>query len=104
MKQYRALVSGGSQLAESPLILEQQRACLSAQFVHSAVQWAFYYAAEDGVDAERNPYQVELWVNDQHIATITLDVWQELSRVYAQVRIARRDGKSMVLRTMTIQD
>lgn len=28
----------------------------------------------------------------------------QLSRVYAQVRIARRDGKSMVLRTMVIAD
>lgn len=104
MNEYRAIISGGSQLAEQPMILEQPRVCLSAQFVDNAIQWAFRCAAEDGVDAERNPYQVELQVNGQHIATITLDVWQELSRVLAQVRIARNDGKSMVLRTMTIAD
>lgn len=38
MKQYRAVISGGSQLAEQPVILEQPRACLSAQFVDNAIQ------------------------------------------------------------------
>lgn len=104
MNEYRAVISGGSQLAEQPMILEQPGVCLSAQFVDNAIRWAFRCAAEDGVDAVRNPYQVELQVNGKPIATITLDVWQELSRVLALVRIARADGKSMVLRTMTIAD
>ena len=95
MNEYRAVISGGSQLAEQPVIL-------SAQIVDHAIQWAFQCAAEDGVDAERNPYQVELQVNGRPIATITMDVWQNLSWILAQVRIAREDGQSMVLRTMNI--
>lgn len=101
MKRYMAIIAGGRQLSEGPLILEQDRETMGREFLNHAIRWAFELSAEDGVDAERNPYRAQFYVDGVEFTSITLNVYQHFSEVWADV-ILLHSGKSEVVRHMNI--
>lgn len=107
MKHYKAIITGGT-LAPQAVILEQDREAYAAVFMENAMQQAFMCVCEDGIEAERNPYTINFYVNDTIFATIDIKVWQNTyhdESIWADyVLTTKPRSLSMIVRRMNIAE
>lgn len=104
MKHYKAIITGGTLFPDCE-ILEQDRVTFAATFMEAAMQSAFYYVCQDGIDAARQPYSINFYSDELLFAKINITTWQDFARVYADFELtAVPSDKTIFLRRMCVAD
>ena len=104
MKHYKAIITGGT-LSPDCEILEQQRVSFAASVMKAAMQHAFYYVCQDGIEAEQYPYSIDYYADGMLFARINIRTWQEFARIYADFELVTIPAhKSIFLRRMCVAD
>lgn len=103
MKHYKAVIYGGTLPLDTPIIIEQDRVSFGATFMHTAIQTAFYEVCRDGIDAERIPYFIRFYADNDMFATLWFIVQHDGSAIFSDLWLETTQ-KEIFLRHMIIAE